>query len=108
MKERRRLERFALRLRAEVETLCHDKRDGQRSIFFTRNISSDGAFFDSFTPFPKGARVKVRLVLERQHLRKLAGTFAEVKLNGTVLRSESTGMVIVFDKEYQMLAVSRI
>jgi hypothetical protein len=101
--EGRRLERFTLQLRAEVETLHADKVGRQTSILFTRNVSSGGAFFDTDTPLPKGERVKVKLVLKQPRLTKPSGKFAEVRLNGTVLRSESAGMAIAFDRQYRML-----
>jgi hypothetical protein len=100
--EGRKLARFALRLRAEVETLHPDNHDRKRWILDTRNVSAGGAFFYTNTPFPKGQRVKVKLFLKQPRLAKPSATFAEVSVNGTVLRSESTGMAVAFDEKYHM------
>ena len=103
MAERRRLERFDLELPAAIEfmNLEYEKR---LINLMTTNICSGGAYFHTTQPLPKGAQVKIDLVLPLDKLRKLKKEHEEayIKVTGTVLRTESEGMAICFGKNYQI------
>lgn len=103
MVERRRLERFDLVLPAAIEFLNFDHK--QRMInLLTTNICSGGAYFYTNQPLPEGTQVKIDLVLPLDKLRKIKKEHkkAFIKVTGKVLRTESEGMAICFDKDYQI------
>ena len=89
--ERRKLERFDLRLPAKIEGLGLIK--GVHNSLFTRNVSSGGAFVETTKHFPENSRIKVDLAVP---------TGVLVKVTGAVLRSEPTGIAIRFDNKYQL------
>ncbi len=105
MKERRKLYRFDLRVPAKIEAVGEDHHQ-QKLGLLTKNISADGAFFDTTNPLPKGTQVEIDLVLERR-VRDLPDIQSHIKLSGAVLRLESTGMAILFDRDYKIMPLSK-
>ena len=103
MKNKRSLERFDLELPATIELLTSDQEKSLVNLL-TTNISSGGAYFYTPQPLPKGIQVKIDLVLPLDKLKKLKDECkqAYIKVTGTVLRSESEGMAICFDEDYQI------
>jgi len=103
MTDKRRLERFDLELPATIELLTSDQEKSLVNLL-TTNISSGGAYFYTPQPLPKGIQVKIDLVLPLDKLKKLKDECkqAYIKVTGTVLRSESEGMAICFDEDYQI------
>ena len=103
MTDKRRLERFDLELPATIELLTSDQEKSLVNLL-TTNISSGGAYFYTPQPLPKGTQVKIDLVLPLDKLRKLKDEHkqAYIKVTGTVLRSESEGMAICFEEDYQI------
>ena len=103
MTDKRRLERFDLELPATIELLISDQEKSLVNLL-TTNISSGGAYFHTPQPLPKGTQVKIDLVLPLDKLRKLKDEHkqAYIKVTGTVLRSESEGMAICFEEDYQI------
>jgi hypothetical protein len=94
MKERRKLDRFSLRLLGSVEIVGRNKK-GHSVV--TKNISSGGAFFESTTPLPQNTRVKINLIVP---------TGVQITVGGSVLRSERVGMAIRFDEKYKIIPIS--
>jgi len=103
-KERRKLERFDLNIPATIKVRAQPH-DQERQIlnFRTKNICSGGAYFPTKNPLPKNNRVKIHLTIINDRLKELTGSLGYVKVGGTVLRSESAGMAICFDKRYEIL-----
>lgn len=103
MAERRSLERFGLVLPAAIEFMNFDHKERMINLL-TTNICSGGAYFHTTQPLPKGTQVKIDLVLPLDKLRKLKKEHkkAYIKVTGTVLRTESEGMAICFEKDYQI------
>ena len=91
MVERRKLERFDLRLAAKIEGL--GLRKGVHNSALTRNISAGGAFLETTKHLPENSRISIDVVMP---------TGVLVKVTGAVLRSEPTGIAIRFDNEYQL------
>ena len=91
---RRKLERFDLRLPAKVGAIGRGK---ELQHLMTRNVSADGAFFESISPFSKNTSVRAVVKLPNG---------AEIKVDGLVLRSEPTGMAICFDEGYKIVPPS--
>jgi len=104
MREKRRLERFDLHIPATIELLTSDQEKSLLNLL-TSNICSGGAYFHTAQPLPEGTQVKIDLVLPLDKLRRLKDDCkqAYIKVTGTVLRSESEGMAICFDEDYQLL-----
>lgn len=103
MAAKRSLERFDLELPATIELLTPDQEHRLLNLL-TTNICSGGAYFHTTQPLPEGTQVKIDLVLPLDKLRKLKDEHkqAYIKVTGTVLRSESEGMAICFDEDYQI------
>ena len=103
MKERRRLERFDLKIPATVEFMNLEHKEKILNLL-TSNICSGGAYFDTTQPLPEGTQVKIDLVLPLDKLKKLKDEYkqAYIKVTGRVLRSESEAMAICFDEDYQI------
>ena len=105
--EKRGLERFDLKIPARIE-LSHTDPRGEALSLFTRDISSGGAFFHTSEPLLEGTKVEIELILPMDKLMKNLEQFREgyqhtnIKLSGTVLRKESTGMAIIFNKRYKI------
>jgi len=108
MQERRRLERFHLEIPAKIELKPSDQEQKILDLL-TSNICSGGAYFHTPQPLPQGTQVKIDLVLLLDKLRKLKDEYkqAYIKVTGTVLRSESEGMAICFDEDYQIMGASQ-
>ena len=100
MEERRKLERFILRLPATVEAIGRSK---EILRLFTRDISADGAYFECADPLPKDTRVTLEIVLALKDVNNLPSAGAQIKLSGLVLRSEPSGMAVRFDERYRMM-----
>jgi len=109
MKGKRRLERFDLHIPATLEFPASDQ---ERSLLnlLTNNISSGGAFFHTARPLPEGIKVKIDLFLPLDKLKKLKDEYkvAYIKVTGTVSRSESEGMAICFDEDYQIMGSAKL
>ena len=103
MTDKRKLERFDLELPATIELLTSDQEKSLLNLL-TTNISSGGAYFHTTQPLPEATQVKIDLVLPLDKLRKLKDEHnqAYIKVTGTVLRSESEGMAICFEEDYQI------
>jgi len=101
MKEKRRLERFDLKIPAKIQSATSDQEKRLLSLL-TTNISSGGAFFHTTQPLCEGTQVKIDLVLPLERLKQLKDDCkqAYIRVTGRVVRSESEGMAILFDKDY--------
>jgi len=99
--ERRRLERFSLEVPARIEILAREDHAEEVLELNTRDVSAGGAYFRTKKALPEGTRVRIDIILPLDRLRKLKDTCKGlIKVTGTVLRSEPTGMAICFDEGY--------
>ena len=97
VQERRRLERFDLRLPANITVEGGGNgREGESLSLFTTDVCSDGAFFESSRPQPMGARVRVSFLVFSEMLRKRTGRCARVETRGSVVRGGQGGFAIQF------------
>jgi hypothetical protein len=101
--EKRTLERFDLKIPAKIEIGNSDHEEKIIDLM-TKDICSGGAFFHTPQPLPIGTNVKIDLILPLERLKKLNNdcTQAYIKVTGTVLRSESSGMAIHFHEDYHI------
>lgn len=101
--EKRKLERFRLRLPAQMSYT----RNGRRIALpetLTRDVSAAGAFLlAKDTALRVGTRVDVELVLTIGTIREVLGIDQEVRANvkGRVLRLEPDGVVVVFNDPFR-------
>jgi hypothetical protein len=96
MKERRKLERFDLALPAVIEIRDRkSKMNGTTFESFTRDISSQGAFFVASDPLPIGTRVNAEMVLKTEKWSPTSG-YPQAKTTGHVVRTEPTGFAVCF------------
>lgn len=100
-KERRNLGRFRLEIPAKIEVIDSGLKKETHDLL-TSNISSGGAFFHTTHPLPEGTPVKIDIILPLDKLKQLKDDQKQacIKVTGRVLRTESTGMAIGFDKNY--------
>ena len=109
MTERRKLERFRLKVPARIQVVTQhpDVEETAPALnLMTEDICSGGAFFSTSCPLTEGTEVKIDMVLDLDKIRGLEGKGPLIRLRGTVSRSESTGMAICFGRYYEILAQS--
>jgi len=98
--DRRREERFELEIPAIVR-IARPQADKLELI--TSNVCSGGAYFHTPQPLPEGTDVQIDLVLNLEKLKTLKDEHKQVyvELKGTVIRTDSEGMSICFNQDYQ-------
>ena len=103
MEEKRRLERFGLRIPASIEAV-YSPREKESLNLLTSNVCSGGAYFDTSVTLPEGTEVKIDLILPLERLKSLIeeNTQVRIKVRGKVLRSGTTGMAVTFDEDYEI------
>jgi Tfp pilus assembly protein PilZ len=106
MVERRRYERFSLMLAAKT-SLMADKKKDHTEIFdlYTKDISAGGAFLPTLQPVPQGRQVLIDLVLNSNTRQNLTKKRVNITVKGKVIRTESTGMAVCFDKRYKITRI---
>ena len=103
MKERRKLERFDFEVPARIEGHISGQGDEVCDLS-TSNICAGGAFFRTTDPLPQGTKIRMNLVLPLDRIQELVGhDRVNVRVEGTVLRSGSSGMAVSFSEDYQIL-----
>jgi len=107
VEERRKLERYALRVPTKVE-LADGSGRGETLHLETTDISASGAFFASAGQISEGTQLKLEMVLPVARLQELIGanTTVEIRLEGRVIRSDAGGMAVLFEKKYQIQALN--
>ena len=101
MAENRRVERFDLDLKAFV-SVSGDTNQSNSLTMQTRDISTNGVYLLTENPLPIGTKVKVDMILSLDELKKLGGK-ALIKTSGEVLRTESGGMAVCFDRNSRIM-----
>ena len=104
--DRRKYERFSLILAAKTR-LLNDKKKEDIEIFdlYTKNICAGGAFLSTLQPVPLGRQVKIDLVLHSETIQSLTKKRAHITVKGKVIRTESTGIAVCFDKRYKITRI---
>jgi hypothetical protein len=105
--ERRKMERFDLKLPARL-TLSGNDKDHEPIELMTLNICAGGAYLITDNPLPKGTHVAMDLILKLNRLKKLRGKPSRIDVSGSVIRTDQQGMAICFDKEYRISPYSTI
>ena len=101
MQERRKYERFDLRLPGKIEVVTLGKPEVLHAV--TRDVSAGGAFFHTAEPVPEGVQVKLIIILASEGLKELTCAECLIKVGGTVVRSGPKGVAIGFVENYQVM-----
>ena len=100
MQEKRKYERFDLRLPGKIEMVTSEKQEILDVV--TANISAAGGFFHSAKPVPEDTQVKIELIVDSKRLEELTGAHGLITVEGTVVRSSPKGMAILFHNNHQI------
>ena len=103
MRERRKYERFDLKLPATIEV--QTSKGKETFDFVISNISSEGCFIHIYEPFPEGTEVRLKVIVTSESLTELTGAQGLIKVGGRVVRSNSTGMAICFDEDCHIVTL---
>lgn len=101
MEERRKYERFDLRLPGRIEVLTSGKQ--QVLDLLTSDVSAGGVFFCTTKSISQGTQVTLGLTLTSQRLKELTAAQALIKVEGTVVRCNAKGMAVSFDEDYEIV-----
>jgi c-di-GMP-binding flagellar brake protein YcgR len=107
VKERRKLERYQLRVPTTIE-LADETGKKETLRLETKDISADGAYLVSSGFIAEGAHVKLEMVLSVDRLKELIGSKkkVELRMEGKVIRREPNGVAVLFEKKYQIKALN--
>ena len=100
----RKVQRFIINFPAVIESHTGPSVDMNRKLI-SRDVSSGGAFFLTPDPLDVGTRLVVSMVLKSQHIKISKRRKARVTVGGRVLRKESKGMAVQFEKSYKITSV---
>ena len=107
--DKRKAERFQLDL--QVSLTVSSEQAEQLGIIeaHTKDISSEGAYVEVNRPLEAGTPVRLELLLPVERLMALVGESqkVKVKVNGKVIRSNTTGMAVQFDRSYKISTLNR-
>ena len=95
------MDRFTLELPALISMMDES---GKTKAFevMTKNICAGGAFLLTDKPLSVGTDLKMDLILPLDNLKKMGGRPARIDVSGTVIRTESQGMAVCFNKKYNI------
>ena len=99
--EKRKMERFSLSLPALL-SIKDDTGNTRAFEFIIRDISAAGAFFKTDTPLSVGTEVKMDLLLPLDKFKTGKNYRSHIDVSGSVIRKESQGMAVCFDKKYSI------
>lgn len=105
--ERRQLQRFMVKASALVQTIPQG--EGQVLELFTKDISSNGAFFPMEVPLPTGLKVKITLFLSISAIESIHDFVKKTQIvtDGQVVRSTAEGFAVEFGKRYTISPAER-
>ncbi len=104
--EKRKMERFDLEVFSLVK-ISPGQDDTDPIEICSKNICSDGAYFETPDPLPLGTSVALSLKLKVNGKNKPANNHVSVEVTGKVIRSEKGGMAIQFDNDYRMIPIGK-
>jgi len=104
VEERRRFERFQLRLPVRMEVII----SGKRQVFDleTKDVSAAGVFIETSERFSEGTPVQLSMTLSSDKIRELTGSQSLIKVKGIVVRSAPTGLAVGFAGRREILSLN--
>ena len=103
MHQKRKYERFDLRLSGKLITLNSGREEVLDIV--TNDLSAGGAFLHAVKPIALGARVRLIMTLASEKLKELTGAQGLMRVAGTVVRSDAEGMAICFSADYELVPI---
>jgi hypothetical protein len=105
MKERRQFKRFKTNLPVRMEAVMEDKT--KVFDFETKDISAAGVFiYTKESPFfPDGTRFTVDLTIPENSIKELSDLKSLIECEGSMVRYNSEGMAIHFDRECYIMSL---
>lgn len=100
------MDRFDLELPAWISVTDENGKPETFKVV-TRNICAGGAYLQTDKPLPVGTEVEMDLILPLDRLHKLGARPSRIDVSGAVVREESQGVAVSFDKRYQISPVER-
>ena len=97
--EKRKMDWFSLELPALIFTIDASEKAKAFEVM-TKNICAGGAFLQTNKPLSVGTDVKMDLILSLDNLQEMGGRRSRIDVSGSVVRTESQGMAVCFDKKY--------
>lgn len=101
MQDKRKIERFYLKLPSQIK-ISEGGADETILELATENVSSEGAFYPDAVPFPAGTRVTVRMALPLKRFQVIQDLPESVlvTIDGKILRTSDIGTAVRFNKHY--------
>ena len=100
--EKRRVERFDLQIKTMLN-VRDTATPHNLSVLFSRDISCDGVFLLTETPYPVGTNLDLNFLLTHPELgSKSRDEGINLKTRGKVIRTDYQGMAVEFDKQYKI------
>jgi transposase len=104
---KRRYKRVDARVQARIELTAARQKTRILNLL-TENICAGGAYFHTAQPLPENTKVKLDIVLPLDRINESGGTDQVlVKVQGTVCRSNETGMAIIFREGYRVYRLKK-
>ncbi|MEJ2656814.1 MAG: PilZ domain-containing protein [Desulfobacterales bacterium] len=104
MKERRQHERFNIPLPVRLETLESDRKEILE--YETRDISTSGTFIPSLRSLPEGTRFIMDFTIPSDDIKEFKYVKSLKGSTGTLVRSNSKGMAVHFDRDCYIVSLS--
>ena len=104
MEEKRNFKRFDRKVPAKLQLFDSDAENINKTHYLmTKNICAGGAFLVTNQTFPEGTEILAEIALPMENnLNFDTDNHCFVKVKGLVLRKESTGIAISFQKNFQI------
>jgi hypothetical protein len=93
--------RFSMELPAWISVLYASEQTKSFEAV-TRDVSADGAFIHTDQPLPVGTDIEMNLILPLDIPSNKGNIRSRIDVSGSVVRTESQGMAVCFDKKYQI------
>ncbi len=104
MKERRQCERFNIPLAVRLETIESDRNEVLDNE--TRDISASGTFIPSLRSLPEGTRFVLDFTIPSDDIKEFKYVKSLRGSTGTLVRSNSKGMAVHFDRDCYIMTLS--
>jgi hypothetical protein len=98
------MDRFSLELPAWISVINESKKLRTFEVI-TGNICAGGAFLRTDQPLSVGTIIAMKLIINLGNNPKMQNQRSRIDVSGSVIRTESKGMAVCFDKRYHISPV---
>ena len=99
------MDRFSLELPAWISAIDQNGKPQTLEVV-TRDICAGGAFLQTDQPLSVGMNIEMNLIIPLRNLPKAKNRRSRIDVSGSVIRTESQGVAVCFDKRYQISPVA--